>query len=155
MKINLLEYAIPPALVTKNPDGDILGTKRGIRDPLVCSISVCISRPERQKGTKELMAIFSFQLGRGCNALVSSYQRELLKSTWHSCNFDFLMKVLVPSLFQSARETKILQVLAIVKNEDFIILFMYSYLAFDHSKFAKHFVIQNLLAGLHNLVNFV
>ena len=67
MKINLLEYAIPPALVTKNPDGDILGTKRGIRDPLVCSIS----RPERQKGTKELMAIFSFQLGRGCNALVS------------------------------------------------------------------------------------
>ena len=67
----------------------------------------------------------------------------------------FLMKVLVPSLFQSARETKILQVLAIVKNEDFIILFMYSYLAFDHSKFAKHFVIQNLLAGLHNLVNFV
>ena len=93
MKINLLEYAIPPALVTKNPDGDILGTKRGIRDPLVCSISVCISRPERQ------MAIFSFHLGRGWNALVSSYQRELLKSTWHSCNFDFLMKVLVPSLF--------------------------------------------------------
>ena len=148
MKINLLD-ANSPALVTKNPDGDILGTKRGIRDPLVCSISVCISRPERQ------MAIFSFRLGRGWNALVSSYQRELLKSTWHSCNFDFLMKVLVPSLFQPACETKILQVLAIVKNEDFIILFMYSYLAFDHSKFAKHFVIQNLLAGLHNLVNFV
>ena len=36
-QINLLEYAIPPPppLRQKNPDGDISGTKRGIRDPLV------------------------------------------------------------------------------------------------------------------------
>ena len=33
--INLLEYEIPPALVTKNHDGDISGTKRGIRNPLM------------------------------------------------------------------------------------------------------------------------
>ena len=44
--IQLLEYQIPPLLVTKNAHVDISGTKRGIIDPLVSKRPENISEKE-------------------------------------------------------------------------------------------------------------